>query len=69
MNVGANKVQATGGVWRGKDTAASAWISSGCLGTTTPEFHPGFAGDTVVQTNDLSGVGQSACAGDLVPSA
>ena len=54
MNVGANKVKLPAG------SAAPGRIRLdyfGLSGVTTPEFHPGFAGDTVVQTNDLSGVG------------
>ena len=54
MNVGNNRVAAAA------HTAGHGRIRLdffGLSGTTTPEFHPGFAGDTVVQTNDLSGVG------------
>ena len=60
MNVGRNKVNANAGSSSYGAQASHGRIRLdffGLSGTTTPEFHPGFAGDTVVQTNDLSGVG------------
>jgi hypothetical protein len=55
MNVGGNRVQATANGNGGNGRIRLDFF--GLSGTTTPAFHPGFAGDTVVQTNDLSGVG------------
>ena len=55
MNVGTDLVQARGGTLGGDGRIRLDYF--GLSGVTTPEFHPGFAGDTVVQTNDLSGVG------------
>ena len=55
MNVGNNRVTAAAHTRGGHGRIRLDFF--GLSGTTTPEFHPGFAGDTVVQTNDLSGVG------------
>jgi hypothetical protein len=55
MNVGNNRVQATASSRGGSGRIRLDFF--GLSGTTTPAFHPGFAGDTVVQTSDLSGVG------------
>ncbi|MBM65189.1 MAG: hypothetical protein CMH55_03025, partial [Myxococcales bacterium] len=55
MNVGNNRVDATGGDRGGDGRIRLDFF--GLSGTTDPEYHPGFAGDTVMQTDDLSGVG------------
>jgi hypothetical protein len=55
MNVGNNRVNAAAQSYGGAGRIRLDFF--GLSGTTTPEFEPGFAGDTVVQTNDLSGVG------------
>jgi len=55
MNVGNQRVSTAGANRGGNGRIRLDFF--GLSGTTTPEFHPGFAGDTVVQTNDLSGVG------------
>ncbi|MDE0882278.1 MAG: hypothetical protein OSB21_06760 [Myxococcota bacterium] len=60
MNVGSNKVQATGGTRGGHGRIRLDFF--GLSGTTTPAFHSGFAGDTIVQTSDLSGVGNPVAA-------
>jgi hypothetical protein len=55
MNVGNNRVNAARSSQGGDGRIRLDFF--GLSGTTTPDFEPGFAGDTVVQTNDLSGVG------------
>ena len=55
MNVGNNRVNARGGSGGGEGRIRLDFF--GLSGTTDPEYYPGFAGDTVMQTDDLSGVG------------
>jgi hypothetical protein len=55
MNVGNNRVTAAANSNGGAGRIRLDFF--GLSGTTTPAFHPGFAGDTVVQTLDMSGVG------------
>ncbi|MAO82670.1 MAG: hypothetical protein CMH50_02110, partial [Myxococcales bacterium] len=55
MNVGNDRVDARGNGSGGLGRIRLDFF--GLSGTTRPEYHPGFAGDTVMQTDDLSGVG------------
>jgi hypothetical protein len=55
MNVGNGRVDARGGSNGGTGRIRLDFF--GLSGTTTPVYHPGFTGDTMVQTGDLSGVG------------
>ena len=55
MNVGNDRVRANADTRGGDGRIRLDFF--GLSGTTDPEYHPGFAGDTVMQTDDLSGVG------------